>query len=134
MLLPGTFPFFSLVYMSSNQHKRKASSRSDDFHHKRQRRDNGNDHVFLDEKEEKKEREVKEDITAAALPVNDPDLVVGTLDRDWICSICLALLTDPKGRPPLCSFSLEFHSFLIFLCCICVCGRFRLRPCLLSDM
>jgi hypothetical protein len=96
--------------MSSNNHKRSASPSGDRdaSFNKRQKRDDdekkdekdekqassGNQ---LDEKEEKKEREVKEDIHAEALPVSDPDLVVGTVDKDLICSICFSLLTDPRG-------------------------------------
>jgi hypothetical protein len=98
--------------MSSNNHKRSASPSGDRDAslNKRQKRDHddaekkdekdekqASSENQLDEKEEKKEREVKEDIAAAALPVNDPDLVVGTVDKDFICSICFALLTNPQG-------------------------------------
>jgi hypothetical protein len=86
--------------MSSNQRKRKAAS-SKSRSKKRQRKNEDSEEILkenqLDEKEEKKEREVKEDIYAAALPLNDPDLVVGTVDKDLVCAICFALLTKPKG-------------------------------------
>jgi hypothetical protein len=93
--------------MSSNNHKRSASPSGDRDAslNKRQKRDDDDEKKEekeekknqLDEKEEKKEREVKEDITAAALPVSDPDLVVGTVDRDLICAICFSLLSKPTG-------------------------------------
>jgi hypothetical protein len=38
-------------------------------------------------------------------PVSDPELVVGTIDKDLICSVCFALLTKPTGH---------FLSFLAF--------------------
>jgi hypothetical protein len=99
--------------MSSNQHKRSASPSGDRDSrlNKRQRKNNeeeasGSDEKQraenqLDEKEEKKEREVKEDLNAPALPLTDPDLVVGTVDKDLICAICFCLLSHPEG-----SFSL----------------------------
>jgi hypothetical protein len=95
--------------MSSNNHKRSASPSGDRDASltKRQKREDdekkdkdekkASSENQLDEKEEKKEREVKEDASAAALPVTDPDLVVGTIDKDLICSVCFSLLTDPKG-------------------------------------
>jgi hypothetical protein len=75
----------------------------------------------LDEKEEKqkdekKEREVKEDLTAAALPVTDPDLVVGTIDKDLICSICFCLLTKPAGLIRDSLFSFPLFVTISFLC------------------
>jgi hypothetical protein len=81
--------------MSSNNHKRSASPSGDRDAslNKRQKREDDTKENQLDEKA----REVKEDLTAAALPVNDPDLVVGTVDKDLICSICFCLLTKPTG-------------------------------------
>jgi hypothetical protein len=120
--------------MSSNQHKRSASPSGDRDAslNKRQKRDDEKDEKKdekeekkreelsasaenqLDEKEEKKEREVKEDITAAALPMTDPDLVVGTVDKDLICAVCFALLTKPTGS----LFPCLALSCLLFLSCL----------------
>jgi hypothetical protein len=129
--------------MSSNNHKRSASPSGDRDAslNKRQKRDDDKDEKNnkenqLDEKEEKKEREVKEDIKAAALPVNDPDLVVGTVDKDFVCSICFALLTDPQGS------SYFLSSYLILICDLLLvaallfiaCFRIQLWSCLLSSV
>jgi hypothetical protein len=88
--------------MSSNNHKRSASPSGDRDAslNKRQKRDEkkASSANQLDEKEEKKEREVKEDINAEALPVNDPDLAVGTVDKDLICAICFCFLTKPQSK------------------------------------
>jgi hypothetical protein len=95
--------------MSSNNHKRSASPSGDrDARlNKRQKREDDDEKKDekeekksvnqMDLKEEKKQREVKEDINASVLQFSDPDLVVGTIDRDLICAICFALLSKPIG-------------------------------------
>jgi hypothetical protein len=103
--------------MSSSNHKRAASPSGDRDAslNKRQKREDdekkdekdekqASSENQLDEKEEKKEREVKEDINAEALPVNDPDLAVGTVDKDLICAICFCFLTKPQSKFILSSF------------------------------
>jgi hypothetical protein len=114
---------------SNNQHSASPSGdrdaslkREDDNEKKRERIDVENQ---LDEKEEKKEekkeREVKEDVTAAALPVNDPDLAIGTVDRDLICAICFCFLTNPQSKSSFCRCFLFLLpsselSFSFFVC------------------
>jgi hypothetical protein len=114
--------------MSSNNRKRSASPSGDrdESLNKRQKRENGDEKK--DDKDEKKEREVKEDITAAALPVNEPDLVVGTVDRDLICAICFGLLTNPTGlRFPFCSSS---DNLLIVFIVAFDCGHVFCEACI----
>jgi hypothetical protein len=114
--------------MSSNERKRSASPSGDRDAslNKRQKRDEdekkeekqASSENQLDEKEEKKEREVKEDIHAAALPVNDPDLAVGTVDKDLICAICFRFLTKPQSKSLIFFFvpdvPLRFHFLFRF--------------------
>jgi hypothetical protein len=111
--------------MSNPNHKRSASPTGDRDAslNKRQKRDqeekkqaevDGKENQ-LDEKEEKKELEInptgnpKEDVNAAALSVSDSDLVVGTVDRDLICTICFSLLSKPKGLWVVSLFSSTLH-------------------------
>jgi hypothetical protein len=117
--------------MSSNQRKRKAASSKSRSNKRQKKKENADEQAKegeepqvevidvenqLDEKEEKKEREVKENINASALPVNDPDLAVGTVDKDLICAICFCFLTKPQSNVvPSLSFS-HFSRFnFIFL-------------------
>jgi hypothetical protein len=116
--------------LPSNQRKRSASPSGDQDSNKR-RRTNGAGRVNLgdgtrevidvdnqlDEKEEKKEREVKEDITAATFQINHPDLVVSPLvDKDLICCICFGLMTEPTGTS---NVSVSFRSQIYVVCLAC---------------
>jgi hypothetical protein len=46
-----------------------------------------------------KNNDNSENPQALSLPSNDPDLVVcSVVDKDLVCSICLSLLTKPRGN------------------------------------
>jgi hypothetical protein len=130
--------------MSSTDHKHSASSSSNSDSASRKKQNNrrikrnkrkrkNNQHAK--EKEEKKEREVKKDIHAPALAVNDPDLVVGTVNKDFICSICYSIFAMPTGswnRVPFTVFSQHNVSLLFFLVSVCLgfeCGHVFCQVC-----